>query len=99
MDLHLTMLKFILAGGCPYAMVAVTMHHFSGLDASFVRSKGTVSCGMFSRIKEEVYLDFDLAHSNNVPAPLGIYVRFVNRNHFATTLSYKSLVHCTERGF
>ena len=28
-------------------MVAVTMHHFSGLAAPFVRSKGTVSGGVF----------------------------------------------------
>ena len=29
-------------------MAAVTMHHFSGLGAPFVRSKGTVSGGVFS---------------------------------------------------
>jgi len=29
-------------------MVAVTMHHFSGLAAPFVRSKGTVSDGVFT---------------------------------------------------
>ena len=29
-------------------MAAVTMHHFSGLAAPFVRSKGTVSGGVFS---------------------------------------------------
>ena len=28
-------------------MAAVTMHHFSGLGAPFVRSKGTVSGGVF----------------------------------------------------
>ena len=28
-------------------MSAVTMHHFSGLAAPFVRSKGTVSGGVF----------------------------------------------------
>ena len=28
-------------------MAAVTMHHFSGLAAPFVRSKGTVSGGVF----------------------------------------------------
>ena len=31
-------------------MTAVTMHHFSGLSAPFVRSKGTVSGGVFSWI-------------------------------------------------
>ena len=30
-------------------MSAVTMHHFSGLAAPFVRSKGTVSGGVFNR--------------------------------------------------
>ena len=29
-------------------MSAVTMHHFSGLAAPFVRSKGTVSGGVFT---------------------------------------------------
>lgn len=29
-------------------MTAVTMHHFSGLSAPFVRSKGTVSGGVFT---------------------------------------------------
>ena len=29
-------------------MAAVTMHHFSGLGAPFVRSKGTVSGGVFN---------------------------------------------------
>ena len=29
-------------------MSAVTMHHFSGLAAPFVRSKGTVSSGVFT---------------------------------------------------
>lgn len=29
-------------------MAAVTMHHFSGLAAPFVRSKGTVSGGVFT---------------------------------------------------
>ena len=28
-------------------MAAVTMHHFSGLAAPFVRSKGTISGGVF----------------------------------------------------
>ena len=30
-------------------MSAVTMHHFSGLAAPFVRSKGTVSGGVFTQ--------------------------------------------------
>ena len=36
-------------------MAAVTMHHFSGLAAPFVRSKGTVSGGVFKPKAEEVY--------------------------------------------
>ena len=32
-------------------MAAVTMHHFSGLAAPFVRSKGTVSGGVFNDLK------------------------------------------------
>ena len=35
-------------------MSAVTMHHFSGLAAPFVRSKGTVSGGVFSRNEEKL---------------------------------------------
>ena len=35
-------------------MAAVTMHHFSGLAAPFVRSKGTVSGGVFS--EESLFL-------------------------------------------
>ena len=34
-------------------MSAVTMHHFSGLAAPFVRSKGTVSGGVFIRSQTE----------------------------------------------
>ena len=33
-------------------MTAVTMHHFSGLSAPFVRSKGTVSGGVFKTALE-----------------------------------------------
>ena len=32
-------------------MSAVTMHHFSGLAAPFVRSKGTVSGGVFTGVQ------------------------------------------------
>ena len=37
-------------------MAAVTMHHFSGLAAPFVRSKGTISGGVFTELPE-IYLD------------------------------------------
>ena len=51
MNLHLTMLKSILVDGlsCQCTMAAVTMHHFSGLGAPFMRSKGTVSGGVFNQ--------------------------------------------------
>ena len=35
-------------------MAAVAMHHFSGSSAPFVRSKGTVSGGVFSQKFESV---------------------------------------------
>ena len=40
-------------------MAAVTMHHFSGLGAPFVRSKGTVSGGVFSRLQIRPWTDRD----------------------------------------
>ena len=36
-------------------MTAVTMHHFSGLAAPFVRSKGTVSGGVFNMLGIDFY--------------------------------------------
>jgi len=33
-------------------MAAVAMHHFSGPSAPFVRSKGTVSGGVFTPLKD-----------------------------------------------
>ena len=51
-------------------------------------------------IKEELYLDFDLAHTSDVPALLETYVQFFNNNRSAATLGYKSPVqYRTERGF
>ena len=51
-------------------------------------------------IKEELYLDFDLAHANNVPALLDNYVRFFNSDRPAAALGYKSPVqYRSERGF
>ena len=43
-------------------------------------------------IKEELYLDFDLAHTSDVPALLETYVQFFNNNRPAATLGYKSPV-------
>ncbi|MCC2258907.1 hypothetical protein AAAT94_10510, partial [Intestinimonas aquisgranensis] len=45
----------------------VTMHHFSGLAAPFVRSKGTVSGGVFTRRKRYVACD-ELEHRNSIDA-------------------------------
>ena len=51
-------------------------------------------------MKEELYLDFDLAHTNDVPALLDDYVHFFNRHRPAAALGYKSpLQYRTEQGF
>ena len=51
-------------------------------------------------IKEELFLDFDLAHANNVPAVLNAYVHFFNLHRPAAALGYKSpVLYRTEQGF
>ena len=51
-------------------------------------------------MKEELYLDFDLAHTEDVPALLKVYVQYFNNNRPAAALGYKSPVqYRTERGF
>ena len=51
-------------------------------------------------MKEELYLDFDLAHSHDVPALLDAYVDFSNNHRPAAALGYRSPVQFkTERGF
>ena len=51
-------------------------------------------------MKEELYLDFDLTHTNDVPALLDDYVHFLNRHRPAAALGYKSpLQYRTEQGF
>ena len=51
-------------------------------------------------IKEELFLDFDLAHAKNVPALLDSYVDFFNNRRRAPSLGYKSPVqYRTELGF
>ena len=51
-------------------------------------------------MKEELYLDFDLAHSHDVPALLDAYVDFFNIQRPAAALGYRSpLQFKTERGF
>jgi len=51
-------------------------------------------------MKEELYLDFDLAHTNDVPALLDDDVHFFNRHRHAAALGYKSpLQYRTEQGF
>ena len=40
-------------------------------------------------IKEELYLDFDLAHAENVPALLKVYVQYFNNNRPAAALGYR----------
>ena len=41
-------------------------------------------------MKEELYLDFDLAHSHDVPALLDAYVDFFNNHRPAAALGYRS---------
>ena len=49
-------------------------------------------------MKEELYLDFDLAHSHDVPALLDAYVDFFNNHRPAAALGYRSPVQFkTER--
>lgn len=51
-------------------------------------------------MKEELYLDFDLAHTNDVPALLDDDVHFFNRHRPAAALGYKSpLQYRTEQDF
>ena len=51
-------------------------------------------------IKEELFLDFDLAHAKDVPALLDMYVDFFNNRRPAAALGYKSPVqYRTELGF
>ncbi|WP_417025251.1 IS3 family transposase, partial [Candidatus Allofournierella excrementavium] len=50
--------------------------------------------------KEELYLDFGLAHADNIPALLENYVHFFNHDRPAAALGYKSPVqYRSERGF
>ena len=51
-------------------------------------------------IKEELFLDFDLAHAKDVPALLERYVNYFNNRRSAAALGYKSPVqYRTELGF
>lgn len=43
-------------------------------------------------IKDELYLDWNLAHSKNVPKLLNKYVEFFNHARPAAALGYKSPV-------
>lgn len=51
-------------------------------------------------IKEELFLDFDLAHTKDVPVLLDEYVAFFNNRRLSAALGYKSPVqYKTELGF
>ena len=51
-------------------------------------------------MKEELCLDFGLAHADNIPALLENYVHFFNYERPAAALGYKSPVqYRSERGF
>ena len=63
-------------------MSAVTMHHFSGLAAPFVRSKGTVSGGVFidtSGKMRPLVIEFDEGHKYEVDAVLDVKRRACER--------------------
>lgn len=51
-------------------------------------------------MKEELYLDFDLAHCDDVPKLLNEYVRYFNEQRLAAALDYKSPIqYRSESGF
>ena len=51
-------------------------------------------------IKNELYLDFDLSHAQNVPRLLEQYVHYFNNQRLHAALGYKSPVqYKTELGF
>lgn len=51
-------------------------------------------------MKEELYVDYDLAHCNDVPKLLDEYVRYFNEQRLAAALDYKSPIqYRTESGF
>ncbi len=50
-------------------------------------------------MKEELYLDFDLAHCDNIPKLLDEYVHYINGQRLDAALDYKSPIQCrTESG-
>ena len=51
-------------------------------------------------MKEELYMDFDLAHCDDVPKLLDKYVRYFNEHRLAAALNYKSPTqYRSESGF
>ena len=51
-------------------------------------------------MKEELFLDFDLAHTEDVPKLLDEYVQYFNSQRPAAALDYKSPIqYRTELGF
>lgn len=51
-------------------------------------------------MKEELYMDCDLAHCDDVPKLLDKYVRYFNEQQLAAALGYKSPIqYRTESGF
>ena len=53
---------------------------------------------LYGWIKEELYLDFGLAHADNIPALLENYVHFFNHDSAAASLHYLS-GQVIKRGF
>ena len=51
-------------------------------------------------MKEELYLDFDLAHCDDVPKLLDEYVRYFSEQRLAAALDYRSPIqYRSESGF
>jgi transposase InsO family protein len=51
-------------------------------------------------IKDELYVDFGLKTTNDVPGVLNKYVKYFNNKHSAAALGYKTPIQCkTELGF
>ena len=64
------------------------------------RSVNPIIEALHGWMKEELYMDFDLAHCDDVPKLLDDYVRYFNEQRLAAALDYKSPIqYRTESGF
>ena len=72
-------------------MSAVTMHHFSGLAAPFVRSKGTVSGGVFNLAQIISEIVFYIEHKNVSSVEEALAILKENYNTYYDILKQDSL--------